>query len=123
MKKVGAATARVAADDPWAAFRVQALTSVFTGRELADFAGVSPSQPSRWASGHERPGPSAAAALIDLEHIVARTRLIWGPDAARVWVTSPNVYLGGALPIDVLRMDGPSRVLEALDGEMWGGAA
>jgi len=114
---------RVAADDPLSVQRVEYLSTVFKRAELARWIGVSPSQTSRWASGHERPGPAAAAALIDLEHVYSRARLVWGGDAARIWLESPNAFLSGAKPSDVLLTEGPARILEALDAEMWGGAA
>lgn len=114
---------RVAADDPLSAQRVGYLTEVFSRADLARLIGVSPSQTSRWASGEERPGPAAAPALIDLEHVYARARLVWGGESARVWMEGSNAFLGGARPVDVLLTEGPARVLQALDAEMWGGAA
>ncbi|WP_264055581.1 MbcA/ParS/Xre antitoxin family protein [Mycobacterium heidelbergense] len=119
---VGAA-ARIAADDPLSQQRVLFLADVFSRAQLAKWIGVSPSQTSRWASGEERPGPAAAPALIDLEHVYSRARLVWGGDSARIWMESANAFLGGARPLDVLLTDGPARVLQALDAEMWGGAA
>ncbi|KMO82533.1 MbcA/ParS/Xre antitoxin family protein [Mycolicibacterium chlorophenolicum] len=116
-------TPRIAADDPLSLHRVEYLSSVFSRAQLARWIGVSPSQTSRWASGQERPGPAAAPALIDLEHVYSRARLVWGGDTARVWLESPNVFLSGARPLDVLLTDGVAPVLEALDAEMWGGAA
>lgn len=115
--------ARIAADDPLAGSRVKVLVGVFSRAELAGIVGVSPSQTSRWASGAERPGPVAAPVLIDLEHVYARARLVWGEESARIWLESANAHLAGARPLDVLRTSGPARVLEALDAEMWGGAA
>ena len=118
-----APTARVAADDPLSGQRVLFLVNVFSRAQLAEWIGVSPSQTSRWASGEERPGPAAAPALIDLEHVYSRARLVWGGESARIWMESANAFLGGARPLDVLLTDGPARVLQALDAEMWGGAA
>lgn len=115
--------ARVAADDPLSTHRVEYLATIFTRTQLARWIGVSPSQTSRWATGAERPGPTAAPALIDLEHVYSRARLVWGEEAARIWLESANAFLAGARPLDVLLTDGPARVLEALDAEMWGGAA
>lgn len=69
---------RVAADDPLSAVRVKFLTDEFGGAALAAIVGVNRSQPSRWIKGEERPGPSAAPLLIDLEHVLARARLVWG---------------------------------------------
>lgn len=119
VKKAG----RVAADDPLSAQRVLYLTDVFSRAQLAKLIGVSPSQTSRWASGEERPGPAAAPALIDLEHVYSRARLVWGGESARIWMESANVFLGGARPLDVLLTEGAARVLQTLDAEMWGGAA
>lgn len=115
--------ARVAADDPLSAQRILYLADAFSLAQLAQWIGVHPSQTSRWASGAERPSPTAAPALIDLEHVYSRARLVWGGDSARIWLESSNAYLSGGRPLDVLRTDGPARVLEALDAEMWGGAA
>jgi uncharacterized protein (DUF2384 family) len=121
---VGAARrGRVAADDPLSEQRVLYLANVFSRAQLAKLIGVSPSQTSRWASGEERPGPTAAPALIDLEHVYSRARLVWGGDSARIWMESANAFLGGARPLDVLLTEGAARVLQTLDAEMWGGAA
>jgi len=114
---------RVAADDPLSAERVRYLVEEFGGAGLAAIVGVNRSQTSRWVKGEERPGPGAAPLLIDLEHVLARARLVWGEEAARTWLESANVYLDGGRPIDVLQLSGPAPVLEALDAETWGGAA
>ncbi|CPV66638.1 antitoxin Xre/MbcA/ParS toxin-binding domain-containing protein [Mycobacteroides abscessus] len=110
----------VAADDPLARERVKHLVSVFGATQLAVLLGVNRSQPTQWLSGAERPGARTAPLLIDLDHIVARARLVWGDRAAINWLNGPNSYLSGARPIDVLQMQGPARVLEALDAEAWG---
>lgn len=116
------AAARLPADDPLSASRVRWLVDIFGGAQLARIVGVNRSQPTQWAKGEERPGPRAAPMLIDLEHIVARARLVWGADAAATWLDSANRYLDGARPIDVLQVSGPAPVLEALDAETWGSA-
>jgi hypothetical protein len=112
-----------AADDPLSASRVRILVDAFGGKALASIVKVSTSQPTRWARGDERPGPRAAPFLIDLEHVLARARLVWGADAAVTWLTSPNVLLDGARPLDTLQSRGPATVLDALDAEMWGGGS
>ncbi|MFD6894722.1 antitoxin Xre/MbcA/ParS toxin-binding domain-containing protein [Rhodococcus sp. NPDC060086] len=118
-----AGSGRVAADDPLSAERVRYLAEEFGGAGLAAIVGVNRSQTSRWVKGEERPGPGAAPLLIDLEHVLARARLVWGEEAARIWLESANVYLDGGRPIDVLQLSGPAPVLEVLDAETWGGAA
>ncbi|MCJ0907059.1 antitoxin Xre/MbcA/ParS toxin-binding domain-containing protein [Rhodococcus sp. ARC_M6] len=116
-------SAGVVADDSLSALRVRYLLAEFGDTHLASIVGVHRLQLLRWAAGEQRPGPGAAPLLIDLEHVLARARLVWGGAAARTWLESANVYLGGARPIDVIRVSGPALVLEALNGEMWGGAA
>ena len=112
------------ADDPLAPERTRWLAdAVGGGSRLAELLKVSPSQTSRWASGEERPGATAAPLLIDLEHVLARVRLVWAEPSATVWMTSANAHLGGSRPIDVLRLQGVGPVLEALDAGAWGGAA
>lgn len=114
----------LAADDPLAPQRTRWLSDAMGGSgALAGMLGVSASQTSRWASGAERPGAAAAPLLIDLEHVLARTRLVWAEPAATVWLTSANAHLGGARPVEVLRLQGPGPVLEALDAAAWGAAA
>lgn len=77
----------------------------------------------------KRTGQAALARLdpkrksTDLEHVYALARLVWGKDAARSWLESTTAHLAGARPLDGSHTDGPARVLEALDAEMWGGAA
>lgn len=113
-----------AADDPLAAERTRWLAEVVGGgKALAQLLGVSPSQTSRWAKGEERPGAVAAPLLIDLEHVLARVRLVWAEPAATTWMASANAHLAGARPVDVLRLQGVGPVLDALDAAMWGGAA
>lgn len=112
------------ADDPLAPERTRWLSDVVGGSgALARLMGVSASQTSRWASGKERPGVGSAPLLIDLEHVLARARLVWAEPAASIWLTSANAYLEGARPVDVLRLQGPGPALEALDAVAWGSAA
>lgn len=111
-------------DDPLAAARTRWLADAVGGSgRLARMLGVSPSQTSRWASGAERPGTQAAPALIDLEHVLARVRLIWTEPAATIWLTSPNAHLAGASPLQVLTTRGVGPVLDALDAGAWSSAA
>lgn len=111
-------------DDPLAPERTRWLSDVVGGgSRLAELLKVSPSQTSRWATGEERPSAHTAPLLIDLEHVLARVRLVWAEPAATTWMASVNAHLAGARPIDVLTMRGVGPVLEALDAGAWGSAA
>src|SRR6478735_10356235 len=90
---------------------------------LARALGVSPSQPSRWKSGKESPGPDAARKLVDLDHVVARAQLVWHPEVVPIWLRSSNGFLGGQTPLGVLMTRGPGEVLSALDAFDSGGFA
>jgi hypothetical protein len=114
----------VPADDPLAPSRTRWLIDVVGGgAKLAEWLGVSASQTSRWASGDEMPGVLVAPLLIDLEHILARARLVWAEPAATTWMVSANAHLGGARPVGPLLLQGAGPVLDALDAGAWGGAA
>jgi len=120
----GARPRSTPADDPLAPERTRWLADAVGGvGRLATLLGVSPSQTSRWSRGEERPGVDAAPLLIDLEHVVARVRLVFAEPSAGVWMVSANSHLGGARPVDVLTASGPGPVLEALDAQTWGSAA
>lgn len=91
---------------------------------LAGVLGVAASQPTRWIKGEETPNAANARAVVDLEHVVARTRLLWGDDeTVRLWLDGRNAFLAGARPVDVVVTRGVAPVIEALDQEMAGAYA
>ncbi len=103
---------------PHAQERTGFLIDLFGGpTALADLLRVNKSQPSRWSRGQESPSPEKARHLLDLDHVMARATLVWGPDAAREWMVGSNALLDGARPIDVLRLRGSMEVIAALDAE------
>lgn len=90
---------------------------------LAALLEVSPSQPTRWIQGSERPNSLNARAIVDLDHVVARAALLWQPTVVTSWLYGHNAFLGGARPIDVVKLRGAAPVIEALDQELAGGYA
>ncbi|MBS4102787.1 hypothetical protein [Tsukamurella paurometabola] len=52
---------------------------------------------------------------LDLDLVLARAAEIWAPQVIQDWLVGANSYLGGARPIDVLRLRGPVEVLAALE--------
>lgn len=71
----------------------------------------------------EEPGSRAAPVAKELDSVLARANQVWGPDAARIWLTSANAFLGGASPLEVLEREGTARLIDVLYAEMWGGTA
>lgn len=95
--------------------QVRRVVAAIGNNTVAGILGVSTSQPSRWRSGEERMGPENRRRMSDLDHVLDRLLIELYPDQAGPWLTSPNPHLGGARPIDVLRLRGAAPVLEAID--------
>ena len=64
-----------------------------------------------------------ALRLLDLDHVLGRASLVWEPEVVVDWLESPNAFLAGARPIDVLRTHGPADVVAALDATASGAFA
>lgn len=89
--------------------------------KLAQVLKVSASQPTRWIRGEESPNSENTRAIVDLEHVVTRARLLWGDDATvSSWLNGRNAFLDGARPIDVVALQGSGPVIDALDQETAG---
>lgn len=91
--------------------------------ELARYVGVSRSQPGRWMEASEFPSPESRRLVQDLEYVVSRLEGLWEERTARTWLGSPNAFLDGARPMDVLRDEGPAPVIAALDAAAAGSYA
>jgi len=103
--------------------RLEWLTGILGSNRVAELLGVSRSQPSRWRAGIEGLAARNARAVLDLDYVVARLHQLWTPDVAAMWLESPNAHLGGAVPLNVLRLRGPGEVIQAIDAEYEGAYA
>lgn len=74
-------------------------------------------------------GPEDVNAMVsraagpDGRTVVPRLLSLMIPEAAALWLRGSEPYFGGARPIDVLTIDGPGPVLDALDYIEQGGFA
>ena len=85
---------------------------------------VSDSRLARWIEGEDSLDAENVRAIVDLEYVVARTRLLWGDDeTVNLWLNGHNAFLGGARPIDAMMTRGVFPVIDALDQEMAGAFA
>lgn len=50
----------------------------------------------------------------DIRVVTQALRRVWSREAAIAWLRSPNTYLEGARPMDVLSLQGPNQVVDAL---------
>jgi uncharacterized protein (DUF2384 family) len=119
------ASAKTIRAKDWAAQeRTIFLLNNFGGvTKLANALDVSKSQPSRWRTGEEVPGPEAAGRLLDLDHVFAYAMQAWDPSVVTDWLESPNGFLAHARPIDVLRQRGASEVVDAIRATISGAYA
>ena len=110
---------------PGLQWRARSAAEELGGRaRFADALGVPDSQCARWIRGEDSPNAENARAIVDLEYVVARARLLWSDDeTVNLWLNGRNAFLGGARPIDVIMTRGVSPVVDALDQEMAGAFA
>lgn len=91
--------------------------------KLAEALDVSKSQPSRWKDGKEIPSPEMSARLLDLDYVVAFAMQTWDSSVVMDWLSSPNGFLDGAPPLEVLRQRGSAEVIDALRATISGAYA
>jgi transcriptional regulator with XRE-family HTH domain len=103
--------------------RTKALAEVLTQSGLAAIVDVSRSSVSRWVKGEDVPKGPNAAAVLDLDFLIARYALVYPVSTFRDWFGAPNAFLNGAAPKDVLSLEGPGRVVDALGSEASGSYA
>lgn len=89
----------------------------------ARLIGVATSQPSRWARGQEAPSARSRKHVLDLDYVLSRLDDLYEPSVAARWLESPNSFLDGARPMDVLLHEGPAPVIEAVDATIAGSYA
>lgn len=103
--------------------RLDWLITMLGNNKVAELLGVNRSQPSRWRSGKEGLAPENRRAVLDLDYVVARLHESWVPEVAALWLRGSNPHLGGAVPLDVLRLRGAADVIRAIDAEDQGAYA
>lgn len=89
----------------------------------ARLIGVAKSQPSRWAKGQEAPSPRSRKHILDLDYVLSRLEDHYEPAVAARWLESPNSFLDGARPMEVLLREGPAAVIRAVDATIAGSYA
>lgn len=67
-----------------------------------------------------RPHPATSRSSLNSATLLRES---FRPEVARSWLTGRNAHLGGARPIDVLRLGEGGDVLDALRSELAGGFA
>lgn len=71
--------------------------------EVANLLGTRPETVSRWNQGRAYPHASTELTLLELEFIVDQLSDFYSPSEARQWMFSPQKYLRGASPAELIR--------------------
>lgn len=108
---------RPAADELARLFRERArfVAELAGNAMVAAWLGVPRGRLAQWCDGTERPGIPHAQMLIDFDYAIARALLLWQPRVAVDWLTSSNICLDGARPVDAIRLGRLTDVTNALD--------
>jgi hypothetical protein len=104
------------APDPDVLGRLRKLVDTFGHNQTAALLTVDRSQLSRCLKGTEKVSVDLARRVLDLDYVIARAIQIMHDDEVGPWLLAPEPLLGGAVPLNVLRLSGSSRVIGALDG-------
>ena len=79
----------------------------------AGLLGVAQDRPGRWVKGTDRPSEENRAKLADLDSVVGQLLAVFTPAQAALWLEGHDPFLQ-ARPIDVFRLEGPARLIEAM---------
>jgi transcriptional regulator with XRE-family HTH domain len=71
--------------------------------DVANVLGTRPETVSRWNQGRAYPHANTEKILLQLEFIVDQLADFYEPDEARQWLFSPQKYLSGASPAELIR--------------------
>lgn len=94
---------------------LQWLVSILGSNQTATLLGVSKPQPSRWIRG-EAISVQSTERILALNYLLRRLfTSSLHTDEVGPWLTSPQPFLNGARPIDVLVSRGIADVLRAVD--------
>ena len=101
---------------------MNATVETLGNNKVAKILGVSASQPSRWRSGKESPGPAQQRRIIELDRVLARLFEDMVAVVAADWLESHNAMLR-TRPFDALVLGRFDEVVAAIEVEEQGGFA
>ncbi|HEV7600701.1 MAG TPA: antitoxin Xre/MbcA/ParS toxin-binding domain-containing protein [Bradyrhizobium sp.] len=71
--------------------------------EVANLLGTRPETVSRWNQGKAYPHSSTEKTLLELEYVVDQLSEFYEPNEARQWIFSPQKFLNGSSPAELIR--------------------
>jgi uncharacterized protein (DUF2384 family) len=94
--------------------RLERLVNTFGHNQTAALLAAR-SQLSRCTKGTEKISAELECRIIDLDFVITRALQVMHADEVGPWLLAPEPLLGNAVPLNVLRLSGPARVIAALD--------
>ncbi|HYL28015.1 MAG TPA: antitoxin Xre/MbcA/ParS toxin-binding domain-containing protein [Candidatus Nitrosotalea sp.] len=91
------------------------LVASFGANGVARLIDVKPATISNWRKRKRQMDPEYARRVVDLHYLLARAFQTFQPETAMRWLVSTEPFLDAQRPIDVLVLQGPARVIAALD--------
>jgi uncharacterized protein (DUF2384 family) len=91
------------------------LIESFGSNAVARLIDVKPATVTNWKQRKRSMDPSYARRVADLHYVLSRAFQTFQPETAMRWLVSSDPFLDEQRPIDVLVLQGPSRVIAALD--------
>jgi putative toxin-antitoxin system antitoxin component (TIGR02293 family) len=82
--------------------------------DVARVSGTNPRSVSRWRTESVVPRRESEERLLELRAVVDLARRVMRPDAARLWMRSPNPDLGYDKPLDLIATGNYQRVVDLL---------
>jgi uncharacterized protein (DUF2384 family) len=94
---------------------LEQLVRGFGSNAVARLVDVSPATVTNWRSRKRSMAPSYARRVADVHYVLTRAFQTFRPDTAMQWLVSVDPFLEAQRPIDVLVLQGPARLIAALD--------
>ena len=91
------------------------LIESFGSNAVARLIDVKPATVTNWKQRKRSMDPRYARRVVDLHYVLSRAFQTFQPETAMRWLTSNDPFLDGQRPIDVLVLQGPSRLIAAID--------
>jgi hypothetical protein len=99
------------------------LTDLLGHNRTAALLDVDKSRLTRCITGKENYGADLVRRIYNLHYIVIRALELMQHDEIGPWLMEPEPFLGGSVPINVLQLSGPVRVIQALEARAAGAFA
>jgi uncharacterized protein (DUF2384 family) len=96
-------------------YLLAALVDGFGSNAVARLIDVKPATVTNWSHGKRALSGRYARRVMDLHYVLTRAFQTFQPPTAMRWLISNDPFLDGQRPLDVLVLQGPARLIDALD--------